>query len=146
MKARFGNVGDGSIDSDAEAVTDTSKNTVGNGFTDTVGNGLTDTAYTVGNGSAVGGNYTVGSGPADTVEIGSTATTVSDEGPAEVKSKKKYTEGECIEEYAEEDSVKTNIQEGGHALKSLLPEVEGGALHGTHDGGEASQIEKTSFE
>ena len=177
MKARFDYVGDGSIDSDAEAVIDTSNITVGNGFTDTVGNGLTDTAYTVGNGSAVGGNYTVGSVPADTVEIGSTATTVSDEEPAEVKSKKRYTQGdsvedvepakveysklyaeedsaettepakgECIEEYAEEDSVKTYIQEGGHALKSLLPEVEGGALHGTHDGGEASQIEKTSFE
>merc|ERR1719318_1598403 len=98
MKARFGNVGDGSIDSDAEAVTDTSKNTVGNGFTDTVGNGLTDTAYTVGNGSAVGGNYTVGSGPADTVEIGSTATTVSDEEPAKVKSKKRYTQGNSVED------------------------------------------------
>merc|ERR1719318_649876 len=37
--------------------------------------------------------------------------------------------------------------EGGHALKSLLPDVKGGTLHGATDaGGEASQIESTSFE
>merc|ERR1719318_2060381 len=38
-------------------------------------------------------------------------------------------------------------KEGGHALKSQLPEVEGGTLHGaTLDGGEASHEKLTSFE
>ncbi len=44
------------------------------------------------------------------------------------------------------NTVHTNNKEGGHALRSLLPGVKGSALHGTHDGGEASQIESTSFE
>merc|ERR1719318_521459 len=38
-------------------------------------------------------------------------------------------------------------KEGGHALKSLPPGVQGGALHGATDaGGEASQEKLTSFE
>ena len=45
-----------------------------------------------------------------------------------------------------QNTVHINIQEGGHALKSLLPGVQGGALHGAHDGGEASQTKLTSCE
>jgi len=40
-------------------------------------------------------------------------------------------------QYAEGDSVKTNNQEGGQALKSLLAEVKGRSLHGADGGGVA---------
>ena len=99
MKDSLCNVESGFTDRQREDLIDTS--------TDTVGNGFTDTAYTVGNGSAVGGIYTVG--------VGLTDTSI-DEKAAEVK---------YIEEYAEGDSVKTNNEEGGHALNSLPTRMPG---------------------
>ena len=36
--------------------------------------------------------------------------------------------------HAKGDSIKTNNREGGHALKSRLPAVQGGTLHGSHHG------------
>ena len=111
------NVESGSMDKQREYLIDTSNSRVRMG--------LTDTSNAVSAGemeSSVGTCNMKSAGWRSIIKTMSTAGMV-DEEPAVVKYKK----------YATGDSSKTNIQEGGHALKSLLPEVQGGALHGAHD-------------
>ena len=50
------------------------------------------------------------------------------------------TEVQYTKKYAKGDNVKTYNQEGGHALKSLLPEVKGSALHGADVWGGHAQL------
>jgi len=57
----------------------------------------------------------------------------------------KDTAGKESGEKQSNEEAAVNNKEGGHALRSLLPEG-GGALHGAHSGGEASQEKLTSFE
>ena len=57
----------------------------------------------------------------------------------------KDTAGKESGEKQSSEEAAVNNKEGGHALRSLLPEG-GGALHGAHSGGEASQLNLTSFE
>ncbi len=51
--------------------------------------------------------------------------------PGEVNEES--TEVKYYKKYGEGDIIKTNNKEGVHALKSLLPEAKGGALHGAKE-------------